>query len=62
MLQDWTGVHIPKVLGFIYLCKLWDRAISLVPNQEGHDGGSTFCAVASLVLMDKVEEVLGKFY
>jgi geranylgeranyl transferase type-1 subunit beta len=57
MLDDWSGVDIPRAVQYIQNCKAYDGAIATVSNQEGH-GGSTYCAVASLVLMDQVEEVL----
>lgn len=57
MLNDWTGMDIPKTLDYIRRCRTWDGGIGLSPGQEGH-GGSTFCATASLSLMGKLEEVL----
>ena len=36
---------------YIQACKSFDGALGLVPGMEGH-GGSTFCGVASLILMD----------
>ena len=44
------NVLVPKAHELIR----FDGGIALLPGQEGH-GGSTFCGVASLVLMDKLE-------
>jgi geranylgeranyl transferase type-1 subunit beta len=57
MLNDWSGVDVQKAVQYITECHTWDGAFALLPGQEGH-GGSTFCAVASLVLMGKDAEVL----
>jgi geranylgeranyl transferase type-1 subunit beta len=59
MLSDWSGVNVSAAVAYIEACRAYDGAIALLPHQEGH-GGSTFCAVASLVLMGKAEQVLGK--
>jgi len=59
MLNDWTGINIPKTLDYIRRCRTWDGGIGLSPGQEGH-GGSAFCATASLSLMGKLEDVLGE--
>jgi len=57
MLDDWSGVDCDKAVSYIRACRSWDGAFALLPGQEGH-GGSTFCAVASLMLMGRMEEVL----
>ena len=57
MLQDWSGVNIPNAIEYIKSCRSYDGGIGLLPGQEGH-GGSTFCAIASLVLMGKLDQVL----
>jgi geranylgeranyl transferase type-1 subunit beta len=56
MLHDWTGVDQEKAVSYIKSCKSYDGAIALLPGQEGH-GGSTFCGVASLVLMGRLDEM-----
>jgi len=58
MLDDWSGVDMDRAVAYIKSCRSYDGAVGLVPGQEGH-GGSTFCAIASLVLMGKLEEVIG---
>ena len=57
MLQDWSGVDQDRAIGYIRECRSWDGAFGLLPGQEGH-GGSTYCAVASLVLMNRLEDGL----
>lgn len=53
LLNDWSGVNREKVVKYIKSCRSYDGSIGLLPAQEGH-GGSTFCAVASLALMDRL--------
>ena len=57
MLHDWSGVNIETATTYIQSCRSHDGAIALLPGQEGH-GGSTFCAIASLQLMNKLDDVL----
>ena len=57
MLKDWSGVNVPAAVNYIQSCRSFDGAMGLLPGQEGH-GGSTFCAVASLVLMHQLDNVL----
>ena len=54
MLADWRGVDIDRAVDYIRSCRAFDGAIGLLPGQEGH-GGSTFCAIASLVLMKRLD-------
>ncbi|CAB9506838.1 transferase type-1 subunit beta [Seminavis robusta] len=57
MLNDWSAVNKDSAMEFVRNCRSFDGAIALIPGQEGH-GGSTFCGVASLVLMNKLDEVI----
>lgn len=52
MLNDWTGFDIDRSINYIRACQSYDGGIGLFPTGEGH-GGSTYCAIASLVLMNK---------
>uniref|UniRef100_A0A7S2WN64 Geranylgeranyl transferase type-1 subunit beta n=1 Tax=Rhizochromulina marina TaxID=1034831 RepID=A0A7S2WN64_9STRA len=54
MLGDWSGVNKDKAVEFIRQCLTFEGGISLVPDQEAH-GGSTFTAVAALVLMNRLD-------
>jgi len=57
MLDDWTGIDCDNAVSYIQHCRSFDGAFALLPGQEGH-GGSTFCAVASLVLMRRLNQIL----
>jgi geranylgeranyl transferase type-1 subunit beta len=57
MLNDWSAVDKEKAVAYVRACRAWDGAFALIPGGEGH-GGSTFCATASLLLMNKLDEVL----
>jgi geranylgeranyl transferase type-1 subunit beta len=57
LLNDWSAVNKEKAVQYIKSCRSFDGGMSLLPGQEGH-GGSTFCAVASLVLMEQLEDVI----
>ncbi|RKP03691.1 hypothetical protein CXG81DRAFT_23663 [Caulochytrium protostelioides] len=51
LLRDWRGLDVPRLVGRIARCRNpLDGAYGQVPGQESH-GGSTFCAVAALVLI-----------
>ena len=57
MLQDWSGVDVARACAYIRNCRSWDGAFGLIPGQEGH-GGSTFTAVASMVLMNQLDHIM----
>lgn len=57
ILGDWSAVDKDKAVEFIKSTRSFDGAMSLAPGLEGH-GGSLFCGVASLVLMNREKEVL----
>lgn len=57
MLKDWSAIDVDRACDYIRKCKSFDGAVALLPGQEGH-GGSTFTAIASLVLMDRLDQVL----
>ncbi|GKY99234.1 hypothetical protein MPSEU_000878700 [Mayamaea pseudoterrestris] len=59
MLHDWSGVNINAAVDYIRKCRSFDGAIALLPGQEGH-GGSTFCAIASLALMQRLDDVVNE--
>jgi len=53
MLGDWRGVNKEAATRYVLSCQSYDGAFGQGPLQEGH-GGSTYCALASLALMDKL--------
>jgi len=59
IIQDWSGMNIEKAIKFIQNSLTYEGAFGQSPGLEAH-GGSTFCAVASLVLMGKLDDALTK--
>lgn len=58
LLNDWSAIDLPRAVQYIRNCRSFDGALALVPHGgEGH-GGSTFCGVASLVLMNQLQTTL----
>uniref|UniRef100_A0A673YR63 Protein geranylgeranyltransferase type I, beta subunit n=1 Tax=Salmo trutta TaxID=8032 RepID=A0A673YR63_SALTR len=68
MLDDWSGMDIKKAIDYIRRSTLsplstsYDNGIGQGAGLESHVeyGGSTFCAVATLCLMGKLEEMFSK--
>ncbi|XP_014486780.1 PREDICTED: geranylgeranyl transferase type-1 subunit beta [Dinoponera quadriceps] len=50
ILNDWSGIDIPRATNYILQSISFDGGFGQGPGLESH-GGSTFCAVASLILM-----------
>lgn len=57
ILNDWSGINIDKVLSYIKESQCYDHGVAQGPCLESH-GGSTYCAIASLALMGKLDEGL----
>ncbi|XP_045216275.2 geranylgeranyl transferase type-1 subunit beta-like [Mercenaria mercenaria] len=57
MLNDWSGMDVDKAVGYIKNSLSYEGGVGQGPYLEAH-GGSTFCAVASLVLMNKLDSAL----
>ncbi|ELU05408.1 hypothetical protein CAPTEDRAFT_124709 [Capitella teleta] len=57
VLDDWSGIDRPKVIRYIKNSLTYEGAFAQGPGLEAH-GGTTFCAVASLVLMGCLHEVI----
>lgn len=53
MLNDWSAIDTQKTVEFIRRSQGYDYGVGQGPFLESH-GGSTFCAVASLVLMGEL--------
>jgi geranylgeranyl transferase type-1 subunit beta len=58
-LNDWSGVDIDSAYSYILSSRGYDEAFSHGPFLESH-GGSTYCAVSALVLMDKLKDIPNK--
>ncbi|KAJ3341799.1 Geranylgeranyl transferase type-1 subunit beta, partial [Kappamyces sp. JEL0680] len=56
LLNDWSGIDLSKALVFIRKCQSYDGGFGLSPNLESH-GASTYCALASLSLMGRLDVV-----
>ncbi|KAJ3272759.1 Geranylgeranyl transferase type-1 subunit beta [Terramyces sp. JEL0728] len=56
ILSDWSGINIESALRFIKKSQNYDGAFGCAPENESH-GGSTYCAVAALALMGKLDKV-----
>nr|XP_022333798.1 geranylgeranyl transferase type-1 subunit beta-like isoform X1 [Crassostrea virginica] len=54
MLNDWSGIDQEKAVEFIQKSQSYEGGIGQGPDLEAH-GGSTFCAIAALALMNKLE-------
>ena len=55
-LGDWSGVDKDLAVRYIKSCITYEGGISLTPNGEAH-GGSCYCAVSSLILMDRLDSL-----
>lgn len=54
MLNDWSGMNVEKAVQFVQKSQSYEGGIGQGPGLEAH-GGSTFCAVAALSLMNKLK-------
>ncbi|KAL0979798.1 hypothetical protein UPYG_G00189850 [Umbra pygmaea] len=54
MLDDWSGMDVKKAIEYIRKSMSYDNGIAQGAGLESH-GGSTFCAIATLCLMGKLE-------
>lgn len=57
LLNDWSGIDKDRCARFIRSSLSYEGAFAQYPGSEAH-GGSTFCALASLKLMNKLEDTL----
>lgn len=56
MLNDWSGMDQELAMNYVVTSIGYDGGIGQGPELEAH-GGSTYCAVAALVLMGRLKEV-----
>lgn len=56
LLQDWSSVDQDRAVSYILSCITYEGGFALAPGAEAH-GGSTYCAIASLALMDRLTEL-----
>jgi len=57
ILDDWSGMDVDKATDFIVKSVNFDGSIAQGPGLESH-GGSTYCGLASLALMGRLETAL----
>ncbi|KAI8812508.1 geranylgeranyl transferase type-1 subunit beta-like protein [Cladochytrium replicatum] len=57
ILNDWSGVDIPRVQKFIRASLTYEGAFAQSPLQEAH-GGSTYTAVAAMALAGVLEDTI----
>ncbi|KAL0490622.1 geranylgeranyl transferase type-1 subunit beta [Acrasis kona] len=58
-LNDFSGINIDKAYQYIISSRGYDQAFSHGPYLESH-GGSTYCAVSALALMDRLQDLPNK--
>lgn len=56
ILCDWSAVNKDLATSYLLSCLTYEGAFGQNPGSEAH-GGSTFCAVASLFLMNKLDSL-----
>uniref|UniRef100_G1TK87 Geranylgeranyl transferase type-1 subunit beta n=2 Tax=Oryctolagus cuniculus TaxID=9986 RepID=G1TK87_RABIT len=59
MLNNWSGMDVKKAISYIRRSMSYDNGLAQGAGLESH-GGSTFCGIASLCLMGKLEEVFSE--
>jgi len=52
MIEDWSGIDKEKLTSHILSCRTYEGGFSWVPFGESHSG-ITYCAVASLALIQQ---------
>jgi geranylgeranyl transferase type-1 subunit beta len=56
ILNDWSGINRQSCEQFILQCRTYEYAFGQIPGSEAH-GGSTFCAIAALSLMNRLNQL-----
>ncbi|PKC04350.1 protein geranylgeranyltransferas-like protein type I beta subunit [Rhizophagus irregularis] len=57
ILNDFSGINIEKAIDYIKNSQSYDFGIGQGPGEESH-GGSTYCAISSLYMLNKLDEGL----
>ena len=55
LLDDWSGVDKDKTCLYIIGCISYDGGLALTPDGSEGQGGATYCGIASLALMDRLD-------
>ena len=56
LLGDWSGLDTARAAAFLAKCQRYDGGFGECPHAEGH-GGTTYCAVASLAMMRRLDVI-----
>merc|ERR1712129_158293 len=59
ILDLWQAIDVDLMLQHIISCQTYDSAFGMGVCNEAH-GGCTYCAVAALAMMGKLDELPGK--
>ena len=59
LLNDWEGLDKDLLASFILSCRTYESGFSIYPGFEAH-GGGTYCALSSLFLMGRLDQVQRK--
>jgi hypothetical protein len=59
LLNDWRGMNMDATVQFINSSQNYDGAMGQAPGQEAN-GGGTYCAVATLALMNRLHDLENK--
>ena len=54
-LDDWTGINKEKAVDFVVACLSYDGGLALTPCGSEGQGGATYCGIAALALMGKLD-------
>lgn len=59
LLEDFSAINTHSALAFIFNCQNNDGAFGLRPKEESHSG-ATYCSLAALALLGKLEDIPNK--
>lgn len=54
-LDDWSGIDTQKAAEFVLRCLSYDGGLALTPGGSEGQGGATYCGIAALSLMGKLD-------
>ncbi|RHZ89892.1 hypothetical protein Glove_9g99 [Diversispora epigaea] len=57
ILNDFSGINVEKAVDYIKKSQSYDYGVGQGPGEESH-GGSTYCAISSLYLLNRLDEGL----
>ena len=57
ILDDWSGVDKERACSYIIGCLSYDGGMALTPEGSEGQGGATYCGIASLALMGRLDHL-----